>query len=68
MTCKVDSNGNLHCDNGPALKCDNYYGFFYDGKEITTEVEEWLTERNIDYTDMTEEDKIALSFFMMSLV
>lgn len=66
MKCKVDDNGNLHCDNGPALTTDDYYDYFYHGAWVTHEVEEWLYERNIDKNNMSEEDKMALSFFMRS--
>lgn len=36
-------------------------------KDCVKKVEEWCKERNIDYTNMTEEDKFTLSFYMRSL-
>lgn len=68
MKCNVDDNGKLHCEDGPALFTDNFYDYFYHGKFVTNEVEEWLYERNIDPDKMTDEDKLALSFYMRSLV
>lgn len=54
---------NLH---GPAFSC--VYGCLYyvHDKDATTEAEEWLYERNIDINNMSEEDKLAFKFFMLS--
>lgn len=54
---------NLH---GPAFSC--VYGklYYVHNKDATTDAEEWLDERNIDINNMSEEDKLAFTFFMLS--
>lgn len=43
--------------------------YFINGLNVSDEVKEWLYIRDIDYYEhMREEDKLALSFFMRSLV
>lgn len=36
-------------------------------KNCIKNVEEWLYERNIDFRNMSEEDRIALNFYIESL-
>lgn len=61
--------GRLHRENGPAIKYDVVEMYFINGINVSDEIKEWLYERNIDYYEhMSEEDKLALRFFMRSLV
>lgn len=57
-----------HCEDGPAYTCEYGSLYFIHGKEVTAFAEMWLKERNIDQKNMSEEDKLALSFYMRSLV
>lgn len=60
--------GKLHNEYGPAIILENNNKWFANGINITDEVNEWLVHREIfDYTKMSDEDKIALSFFIRSL-
>lgn len=67
-----DNSGNFieHYEYGPAYICDTGHLYYIHGKEVTYFAETWLKERNIDSdpNNMTEEDKLALSFFMRSLI
>ena len=67
----TEYNGNYlyHNDTGPAIIYSNGLVLYYQyDKDVTDEVNQWLKERNIeDWKTMTEEDKLALSFFMRSL-
>lgn len=51
---------------GPAFSCVHGYLYYVHDKDATTEAEEWLDERNIDINNMSEEDKLAFTFFMLS--
>lgn len=59
-----------HREDGPAIiRADGTEEWYINDKRVTSDVEEWLHERKIEnYKDMPEEDKLALSFFMMSKV
>lgn len=57
----------LHREDGPALIFENGNTIWcFNGENVSCEVKEWLEERNIDQDNMTEEDKLALAFFMRS--
>jgi len=62
-------NGKVHREDGPAFfGPDGIQEWLFYGKEITNKVEYWLKDHNIDdWKTMTDEDKIALGFFMRSL-
>lgn len=58
----------LHREDGPALIFENGNTIWcFNGENISYEVSSWLFERSIDENNMTEEDKLALTFFMRSL-
>ena len=59
----------LHCEDGPAmLYTHGAIEWWYDNSWVTREVNSWLKDHNIDYWQtMSDEDKLALSFFMLSL-
>jgi len=60
--------GVYHREDGPAIVHEDGVVWLIHGKIITHEVNQWLEKHNIgDWQTMTEEDKLALSFFMRSL-
>lgn len=70
LTIHTNEIGLVHRVDGPAM-INHETGtsdYFYEGECITNEVEEWLKERNFDSDNLSEEDQLALSFYMMTLV
>lgn len=68
----LDSNENfiMHREDGPAAFWENGKAdWWINDCDVSNEVEEWLRQHGIeDYKDMTKEDKLALVFFMRSLI
>jgi len=63
-------NDRLHREDGPAVINDSYgiEDWYHYDKNITDGVTQWLEDHNIDnWQSMTDEDKLALSFYMRSL-
>ena len=57
-----------HREDGPAfILPDGSYSWWFHNNNIDAEMYQWLKEHNIDdWEVMTDEDKLALSFFMRS--
>lgn len=62
-------NNLMHREDGPArINSNGMKDWFFYGILVTHEVEDWLEERSINHDNMSDEDKLALSFFMRSLI
>lgn len=55
---------NFHRIGGPAIIDHNVKIFYVNNKNVTDNVETWLQERNLLYENLSEEDHLALCFFM----
>jgi len=58
-----------HREDGPSVICRNCDQFwFVNNNDITYKVNQWLIDHNIDdWKTMSDEDELALSFYMRSL-
>ena len=58
-------NGKLHREDGPAeIYPDGTQIWFLNGIDITSEVNNWAKERNIDLNNMCDMDKLVLKLEM----
>lgn len=63
-TCMV-----IHNETGPAvINNQGVVEYVVHNKDITDEVEKWTEERNIDPLNLSEEDQLALTFFIRSFI
>lgn len=62
------NHGERHREDGPAIIHPNKKTeYCINGKYVTGSAKAWLKERNIDEHNMSDEDKLALTFFIRSL-
>jgi hypothetical protein len=66
MTTRWYMNGKMHRLDGPAIVWNEEYDRNFDqwwinGLEVTDEIYEWASERDIDLNNLTEEDKIVIA-------
>lgn len=57
----VNQTGQLHCLDGPALTfTDGRQEWFINGYEVTSQINQWAIDRDIDLKNLTEEDKLII--------
>ena len=62
-----DSGFKYHNPCGPAFMCKDGPLYYIHDYGITTEVNKWLEEHNLDINNMTDEDNLAMMFFTNAL-